>query len=128
MTTYPKVRCNLGSYDFCHPSEKQMCYSFTLPDDAPATLIKAGSTDKDGPVTSDPIVAASLLVEHGKACLYCGHLDRWRELLQWLEEHEDEHEDTRLLDRRERLVEELEEIEKRLTTRGVEFRQEVGAP
>lgn len=114
MSDFPAVHCSMGSYDFCHPSDKQMHYSFRLPDDAPAGLIRAASTDENGQATDDPIEAAQMLVDHGESMLYCGNLDRYRELLAYLKEHEEPHTHARLLARREKLEKQLAAVNEEL--------------
>ncbi len=111
---YPTVYCHMGSYDFCHPNEKQMHYSLRLPDDAPKGLIRDFTLREDDLVTDDPIEAARWAVEHAENLWVCTNAPRYSELLLWLEDNEEEHEHARLVARQTRLQEELAKVQDRL--------------
>ncbi len=95
MRDYPTVSRSEGSYDFCHPSEKQAMYSFALPEGAPKRHVcydvEIGG-DADVGVDEDVLFVARAMLAECKTMLYSGHLEGLQALVEYLETNEARHE------------------------------------
>lgn len=95
-----------GSYDFCHPADKQWCYRFfNLPDGYKNSFVVDDEID-----VSDPLECAGELKEIISKYLVNSSKKKINKVYQYLEENEDEQYKLRIFDKKRKLERELYEL------------------
>jgi len=120
---YNRVSVNVGYYDFCHPSKKQIGLYFHWRIDAPDEVKKCHSlvvwNEGDGPEGFDSSVEAMRgAVLYMKRCLFHSDKDKAMNALLYLESVEDQDYRDSLLAERERLAERIAKIDVTLKPHG----------
>jgi hypothetical protein len=125
---FPKVSCNIGSYDWAHPSEKQLQYYWVLPEGAPFDRFSYTVPCDEYDETDDPYEAIDNSLEYATRCLYCGRLEKLKLLKKYLEDNFAKHRYYYLKDKEARLEKELAETSLEVIDAHEAFIEASGSP